>query len=157
MCPMAHLSPAVQNRGRLKLLSDGLQVIRHTRNRGANPLSALAYTNCTGIRGNSIEHLFLSDKLLFGHTRIPACAGMTANGKLRIGDTSESATTTYSSRRTRQRPSETVFRRPPCYFACRKRVAASRSPAIISGRPCSDFSIALSIRARSSALGLFNT
>jgi hypothetical protein len=36
----------------------------------------------------------LSDKLLFGHTRIPACARMTANGRLRIGDTSESATNT---------------------------------------------------------------
>ena len=75
-----------------KCESAGLQVIRHTGNReGANPLSALAYANCAGIRGNSIEHLFLSDKLLFGHTRIPACAGMMANGRFRIGDTSESA------------------------------------------------------------------
>jgi len=33
----------------------------------------------------------LSDKLLFGHTRIPACAGMTANGRFHIGNTSKSA------------------------------------------------------------------
>ena len=37
---------------------------------------------------------FLSDKLLFGHTRVPACAGMTTNGRFRIGDTSESTTNT---------------------------------------------------------------